>query len=425
MMRRAVLLIYNLLLPVVFLLGFPGWVVKMLKRGGYGTGLLERFSWYDREVEYEPAGVVYVHAVSVGEVMIALKLLNEWRLRYPEDIFVLAPTTTTGLLVAKEKAPEGVRVIYSPLDFKWVLRRVLRRFEPKQIVLIEAEAWPNMLNLANKKKIPVGLANARLSARSERRYKKFSGFVEPMFGMIDRACVQERADLNRWASVGIRKDRIEVTGSIKFDQSGAAVPRKREEFQRMIDAFGRGRKVVMAISTHPGEEKCIGEVVRELGDDVLYVPVPRHAERREEVSRDLRSLGYEVVLRSVFRSIGCPQKACLVVDSTGELRDWTAHADVVVVGKSFLGEGGQNPTEAIAAKVPVVAGPAMGNFEPLVTMLKSAGGICSVRSQEELKSALLRCLEYGVDVVKQVEAAGEVLHVHQGATARTVEILRV
>lgn len=425
MIRKLVLLVYNLLLPVVFLLGFPGWVVKMLKRGGYGTGLLERFSWYDRELEYEPAGVVYVHAVSVGEVLIALKLISEWQGRYPEDSFVLAPTTTTGLLVAKEKAPQGVRVIYSPLDFKWVLRRVFKRFEPKQIVLIEAEAWPNMLDLANQVKIPVGLANARLSARSEKRYKQFSGFVEPMFEMIDRACVQERSDLNRWASVGIRKDRIEVTGSIKFDQSGSAVPQKRAEFQAMLDAFGRGRKVVMAISTHAGEEAYIGEVVKELGDEVLYVAVPRHAERREEVSRDLRSLEYEVVLRSAFSSPSCPEQACLVVDSTGELRDWTAHADVVVVGKSFLGEGGQNPTEAIAAKVPVVVGPHMGNFEPLVSMLKSAGAVCPVTSSSELKSALEKCLHGGLDVVKQVEAAYDVLHVHQGATGRTVEILRV
>ncbi|GAA5494570.1 3-deoxy-D-manno-octulosonic acid transferase [Rubritalea halochordaticola] len=424
MIGAAVLLLYNLLLPLVFLLGFPGWLIKMLKRGGYGTGLLERFAWYDESVEYEPAGVVYVHAVSVGEVMIALKLIHQWQADYPQDRFVLAPTTTTGLLVAKEKAPVGVRVVYSPLDFRWVLQRVFKRFEPKQIVLIEAEAWPNMLGVAKRMGVPVGLANARLSSRSERRYKKFSGFVEPMFGMIDQACVQERADLNRWASVGIRRDRIEVTGSIKFDQLGAAGPQRRGEFQRMLDVFGEGRKVVMAISTHAGEEAYIGGVVQNLGEEVLYVAVPRHAERRQEVARSLKSLGYEVVLRSAFHGPRESDEACLIVDSTGELRDWTAHADVVVVGKSLLGEGGQNPTEAIAAGVPVVAGPSMGNFEPLVSMLRDAGGIAIVRDEGELLSALRRCLEGGVEVAKQCGAALEVLHVHQGAAARTVEILR-
>lgn len=421
-MRCLVLGIYNLLLPLVFVVGFPGWLVKMLKRGGFGTGLLERFGFFKEEREFESCGVVYVHAVSVGEVLIALKLIREWLMRYPGDRFVLAPTTSTGHAVARASAPDGVRVIYSPLDFGFVLRSVFKRFEPKQIVLIEAEVWPNMLAVAEGMGIAVGLANARLSARSERRFLKVSGLVRPMFGMIGRACVQEKGDRERWAAVGIDLEAIEVTGSIKFDQGGASLPTRRDEFQWMIDGVGAGKRVVMAVSTHAGEEKFLGEAVKELGDGVVYVVVPRHAERRAEVAKDLRGVGFRPVLRSDFRS-GAGD--CLVVDSTGELRDWTAHADVVLIGKSFLGEGGQNPTEAIAARVPVVTGANMGNFEPLVSMLVKAGGLVKVASVEELVSALRDALDGGEKVDQQVDAALEVLAVHQGATGRTVEVLRI
>src|SRR5690606_5411998 len=135
-------------------------------------------------------------------------------------------------------------------------------------------------------------------------------------------------------------------GSLKFDPGAAQRPARRDEFAAMIEAFGAGRPVVLAASTHAGEDAWIGSAVREASSEALYVTVPRHAERREEVRSELEAAGFEVVLRSSFRRPVEPARACLVVDSTGELRDWTAHADAVVIGKSILGFGGQNPAEA-------------------------------------------------------------------------------
>ena len=167
-MRYLVLrALYRLFLPVFFVLSLPLWVVKMFTRRGWGSEWMQRFSWYGQEpVEYEPCGGVYIHAVSVGEVLIALKLINQWKKNDHQTPFVLATTTPTGFAVAEQKAPDGVRVIYSPLDFAWMIKRVLKRFEPKKIVLIEAEVWPELMKQTQRMGIEVSLVNARLSPLS-------------------------------------------------------------------------------------------------------------------------------------------------------------------------------------------------------------------------------------------------------------------
>jgi len=425
MSRPLVLFLYNILLPVFFIVAFPAWLLKMWKRGGYGTGLSERFARFNTPASDEPKNGVYVHAVSVGEVLIALKLIEAWLVTHPEENFVLAATTSTGHAVAREKSPERVRVIYSPLDFGFIVRAVFRRFCPQQIVLIEAEAWPNLLNIARRHKIHVSMVNARLSKRSEARFQNFAALVTPLFSMIDRVCVQNEGDAKRFENLGIGSEKIVVTGSIKFDPSGGALPQKRDSFQTMLDDFGTARPVVLSASTHAGEEVLIGEACRASETDLLYVVVPRHAERRAEVSTDLKAAGFEVILRSDYHPPKTPKKACLVIDTTGELRDWTAHADLVVIGKSWLGEGGQNPAEAIAAGIPVICGPNMGNFEPLVSRLKEAGGIKMLPSACELGSVIHELMNEPVKVSEMSERAKIVLANHENAVEKTIELLHL
>ena len=212
MSRSLVLIIYNLVLPVFFIVAFPAWLLKMWQRGGYGTGLWQRFGKFKLEASEEPQDVVYIHAVSVGEVLIALKLIKQWLEVEPALKVVLAATTSTGHEVAQQKAPDGVRVIYSPLDFAWIVRAVMRRFRPRQIVLIEAEVWPNLVNTARRMEIPVAMVNARLSKRSERRFKKYAALVEPLFAMVDLVCVQYEDDAGRFAELGIRPKQYSCHG---------------------------------------------------------------------------------------------------------------------------------------------------------------------------------------------------------------------
>lgn len=429
MPRSLVLFFYNILLPVFFVVAFPAWLLKMWKRGGCGTGLLERFAKFRVAASEEPKGVVYVHAVSVGEVLIAMKLIGTWLEKHPEEKFVLAATTSTGHAVAREKAPRSVRVIYSPLDFGWIVRAVFRRFRPQQVVLIEAEAWPNLLYVAHRQGIPVSMVNARLSRRSEARFRKFAALVHPLFKMIDLVCVQDDGDARRFESLGIGAEKIHTTGSIKFDPSGGPLPRRRDGFQAMLDDFagprpGR-RPVVLAASTHAGEEKLLGQALLAADGEPrpLWVVVPRHAERRAAVAADLQAVGFEVVLRSDYHPPRDPASACLVIDSTGELRDWTAHADLVLIGKSWLGEGGQNPAEAITAGVPVFCGPNMGNFEPLVSMLKEAGGIRVLASADGLGRSVNELLQDPTMAAEMSQQAKIVLAHHNNAVEKTIKLL--
>ncbi|WP_018970092.1 3-deoxy-D-manno-octulosonic acid transferase [Rubritalea marina] len=424
--QRLLHLGYNLLLPVVLLLGVGPWLLKMSKRGGLSMRLLERVAIYDDEAEFALGGVVYVHAVSVGEVMVALKLIRAWQGIYPNERFLLVPTTSTGYDVALRMAPANVSVVYSPVDLPCVIRRVLKRFEPKQIVLMESELWPNLLVEARRAGVPVSVANARLSERSESRYTKFAWASAGYFALFNRFAVQESRDVARWRGIGVPAEAIEVTGSVKFDQQGAdAVEAINEAFQEMLSGLSSGKRVVMALSTHAGEEALIGEACIDL-EEVFYVVVPRHAERRAEVKLELEQLGYEVVLRSELEQVGGSRPACLVIDSTGEMRDWVALADLAIVGKSFIGKGGQNPCEAIAASVPVIVGPAMNNFEPLVSMLHERSAIFLAQaSVASLRSTVSVALQDRAQSEAMVSRAQAVLSAHDGATLRTVEALRI
>jgi 3-deoxy-D-manno-octulosonic-acid transferase len=406
----AALLIYRLLLPLLFLAAFPGWIVKMLRRGGFGTRLGERAAIYRTETEFEPHGAVHIHAVSVGEALLALKLIREWLLQEPGRRFVLATGTATGHAVATSAVIPSVRVTYAPLDFRFMVRRYLKRFEPAQIVLIEGEAWPHLLLACRRRGIPVSLVNARMSPRS-------------LFAMLDAVAIQEAEDAEIWRDLGVPPERIHHTGSLKFDPGGGgARPVRRPEFQEMLDAFGKNRRVVLAASTHAGEAAWIAAAIRAAAPDALPVIVPRHAERRAEVRTELERAGFEAVLRSSFQPPDDGRDHVLVIDSTGELRDWTAHADVVIIGKSFLASGGQNPGEAIIAEKPVIFGPHMENFQPLADRLVAANGCIRTLDETELRKAIVTALDPQA-AAAMIRSATRILERHEGATQRTIALL--
>lgn len=422
----TVLTIYRLVLPLLFVAAFPGWIVRMLRRGGLGTPLGERIGLYAGDVEHEPCGAVHVHAVSVGEVLLALKLIRAWLDREPGCRFVLATGTATGHAVATAAAIDAVRVVYAPLDFRWMVRCYLGRFEPSRLVLIEGEAWPHLLLGCRRRGIPVRLVNARMSPRSARRYRRFASLLRPLFGILDAVAVQEDEDRGIWLDLGVAADRIYRTGSLKYDPQDGVRPTRRDAFQTMLDACGRGRPVVLAASTHDGEEAWIAEAVRGACAEALPVLVPRHAERRAEVAESLEKAGFVPLLRSMFRlpSDASLPRCALVVDSTGELRDWTAHADAVVIGKSFFAIGGQNPMEAVLAGKPLVFGPHMENFEPLASRLVAAGAARRVADQEALAQALREVLKPECAALMR-EAAAAVTAAHQGSTQRILDLLGV
>jgi 3-deoxy-D-manno-octulosonic-acid transferase len=416
------LAIYRLLLPLLFIAAFPGWLVKMLRRGGFGTRLGERAAIYTTSLEYEPCGVVHFHAVSVGEAMLALKLIREWLALEPGRGFVLATGTATGHAVATAAAIPGLRVTYSPLDFPSMVRRYLNRFEPSQIVLIEAEVWPHLLLTCERRNIPVRLVNARMSPRSARRFQRFAAWLRPIYRLLDAVAIQEAEDATIWESLGVAREKLHHSGSLKFDPASGARPNRRPEFQEMLDSFGANRPVILAASTHAGEDAFIAAAIREANPEALAVLVPRHAERRSEVTADLERAGFLVKLRSTDLAATGDRRHVFLIDSTGELGDWTAHADVVIIGKSFRSTGGQNPCEAILAEKPLIFGPHMENFQPLANRLIANGGGISAGNSNELSQAILSALEPAKAQALARNAAA-VLASHDGATQRILALL--
>ena len=414
--------LYRLLLPLLFIAAFPGWLVKMLRRGGFGTRLGERAAIYSTPLEFEPCGAVHFHAVSVGESMLALKLIREWLLREPGRRFVLATGTATGHAVATAAHISGLRVTYAPLDFPSIVRRYLNRFEPSQIVLIEAEVWPHFLQTCERRCIPVRLVNARMSPRSARRFQRFAAWLRPLYRLLDAVAIQEAEDATIWETLGVAQEKIHHTGSLKFDPASGARPQHRPEFQAILNSFGSHRPVILAASTHAGEEAFIAGAIRTANPEALAVIAPRHAERRAEVILDLENAGFLVKLRSSELAATGDRRTVLVIDSTGELGDWTAHADAVIIGKSFLATGGQNPCEAILAEKPVIFGPHMENFQPLASRLIASDGSISASGPDELARALSAALD-PQKAHTMTRNASALLARHEGATQRILALL--
>ena len=419
---RLSLWIYNLLFPVVFLALLPGLLLRMMRRGNFQIKFGQRFGIYsavDRR-RFAEGEWIWVHAISVGETLLALKLAREIHALSPEARIALSVTTSTGFAVAQAQAADWIEVIYNPLDAPWITRRALAVVKPKRLIFIEA-IWPNLLSCTKRRGIPVAFV-PRLSPRSEARFRRFRALTGPLFRLLDVLAVAEPEDIARWRSLGVREGRIEVTGNPKFDGSAGDAERTAS-FRAFLRQFGvpDHARILLGGSTFPGEERILGEVFRDLRAEfpdlfLFLILVPRHAERIEAVLADLKPLGMRIARRTA------PPEAAgdvLVVDTTGELRDWYTLATVVFMGKSLTSTGGQNPIEPVLAGVPVVFGPHMENFAGIVSRLLAAKAAIEVRDAAELREQFAILLRNGALRTALSERALKIASIHQGSTFRT------
>jgi 3-deoxy-D-manno-octulosonic-acid transferase len=310
--------------------------------------------------------------------------------------------------------------MYSPLDFWPIMHRAYEAIRPRKILLVEAEIWPNMVAEAQAREIPVALVNARLSPRSEKRFRTFRNFVAPTFRLLDLVCVQNADDVEKWKGLGVDEAKIKSLGSIKYDPEETRIDPKLAP--AVLAGFGlENRTVILGGSTHSGEEKILGEVFRALRRDfvdLLLVIAPRHTERTSAVLGEMKEMGFQVALRSQPAAVD-PFLNCLLIDTTGELPHWYATATLVFVGKSLLARGGQNPAEAILAGKPVLFGPHMENFGALANSLIAQSGAVQIDSATDLRRAMAHLLANPEEREKMVINAREILETHRGATART------
>ena len=420
--------VYNLLWPLGLLLFLPGYIVKMIRRGGYRQKFGQRLGRYDVGLRsrLRKRRSTWLHAVSVGEVAVALRLAARLRTLEPDQPCVLTTTTTTGFAFANKNAPDWIEVMYTPLDFWPIMRRALSVICPSKVVLVEAEVWPNLVAEAHARQIPIALVNARLSPRSERRFRQFHFVVAPIFARLDLVCVQDADDIERWAALGVDRARIRHVGSIKYDPENVDVdPSVAEGFLAALK-IDRNRLIILGGSTHPGEEEILGKIfcnLRQEFPELFLIIAPRHAERAREVRTKLEQLGLAVALRSEISLAQGPLHDGVVLDSTGELRDWYTAATIVFMGKSLTARGGQNPVEPILAGKPILFGPHMENFSTLARALVMSEGAIEVSDAESLEARMIALLRESGARTRLVANAQRVLATHGGATTRTAKLV--
>lgn len=424
---------YNILFTVFFWMSAPFYLLKMVRRGNWRAGFFQRFGIFSKALRSrlgESDSVVWIHAVSVGEVNQCVPLQRELEKMMPDQTWVVSTTTSTGMVELEKKLPGDVLKLYYPADFAGAVRRSLKCIHPRMIVLIEAEVWPNMMWAATDSRIPVALVNARLSDRSFERYLKTSFLFAPLFESLAVIGAQSIGDVERWRQLGCQADRISMTGNIKFD-SVQLEPSGRVDVRALLDELGvsRAAKIIVGGSTHDGEEAMLARVFKRLraeGLEVILIVVPRHMERGVAVQADVENQDLRAVRRSMFRLNRVDldhQVDCLIVDTTGELIDFYAAADVVFVGKSLAKGGGQNPIEPAALGKPVVFGEKMSNFRDIVRILLGSKASIVVVDERSLEDTMLELMRFPGKIEQLGKAATDCVMANRGSLGKTAQLL--
>jgi 3-deoxy-D-manno-octulosonic-acid transferase len=436
------LLFYRLLFPIAFFFALPFYVLRLVRRErgrsshakppGYGLGIGQRFGRYDSQTRARLAqrpAPVWICSISVGETLIALKIARAIRARDPLARVVLSVTTSTGyeLLLLEAASLTWLIPLYNPIDFAFAARAAISAIQPRVLVLAEGGIWPNLLSAARAAGIRIVLAAARLSPRSERRWRRFRGIARAVWSFFDTVCVPEAEDVARFEGIGVARERIRHTGSVKFDNAAKDTPPRESDFRALVKPLGFAGPILVGGSTWAPEEKALADTLKKLRAEfrsLRLILVPRHVERAAAIADELTRAGLRVALRSKLQSNA--EADVLLVDTTGELRDWYALATVVFVGKSLPGIseiGGQNAGEPAALGLPVVFGPHMENFAPLVAHLLKDNAAVQIADASKLPGAvraLLADAEKRTAIGARARAA---LAIHQGAVARTAECI--
>ncbi len=412
------LFIYNLLFPFGFLLFLPGLLWKLWRRPGWKKTFGERFGSFSSERVAKLRSlknVIWIHSVSVGETVVALGLLKEWQKLYPDHDFVLSTTTTTGQALAREKAPANVEVIFCPIDMIQFVSRTVKLLHPKMLVILETEIWPNMIWAVKQCGGKVVVVNGRMSDHSMKGYRRFRIFFEPILRMLDLIMVQTQADAERYEAV-CPCAVIEVAGNMKFDQD---VPPGLEAVP-LEPYFGPGKHMILlAASTHPGEEELIAAAWQKF-PAVKLVIIPRHAERGGEVSDILKKLNISFSRRSTSDIPPRPVD-CLLADTTGEMLKFMKAADIVIMGKSLAGQNeGHNLIEPALLGKPIITGAVLKNFRYVLDILKNANALALVHNDADLENVIAGLLNNPERSRELGERAHAALAEHKGATRRII-----
>ncbi len=407
---------YSLLLRLALPLALLRLYWRSLKSPAYRQRVAERLA--TDSPGPEPADV-WVHAVSLGETQAAQPLIRHLLRREPAERVLVTTTTPTGAARVRELFGNEVQHRYTPYDLPDVVGRFLDRVKPRLVVVMETEIWPNTLEACARRRIPVLLANARLSERSARGYRRAGALTGQSLRRFDLIAAQTEADARRFLDLGADRDRVQVTGSIKFDQRlPASLQDQAEVMRRRLGV----RPVWVAASTHEGEDEPVLVAHRRILESVpnaLLVLVPRHPERFDRVASLVTREKFALVRRS-SREPCTGETAVLLGDSMGELQVFLAAADAAFIGGSLVPTGGHNLLEAAAVGVPVATGPHVFNFATITELLIEAGGAVQIGNAAELAELMARWLTDATERARVGENGRRVVEQNRGALERLI-----
>ena len=425
-----ILFFYNVALLAALMASAPWWLLRVWRTEKYREGLRERLGWVPerlRRVVQDGKPVIWLHAVSVGEVLAVSRLLEEIGAAMPGHRLLISTTTRTGQALARERFGTE-RVFYCPLDLPWSVRGYLNALRPALLVLAETEFWPNLLNGCFRREIPVAVVNARISDRSWPRYKMLRWLWKPILGQLTRVLAQSELDAERLRTLGCRAERVTVSGNLKFD---VRVP-KEAEATRVLRSLGAGMRFVVAGSTLDGEERVLLEAWAKLLESyprLVMVLAPRHPERFGAIAELLAGSEIAWVRRSEWKGKGeggirtLQPGEVVLLDTIGELASVYSLAAVAFVGGSIAEAGGHNPLEPAQFGVPIVMGPHYVNFRAITEDLRAHDAV-RIAGRSELAGALGELLTHEDEARAMGQRGRRVFEEQAGATGRSVEAIQ-
>ncbi len=417
-------LLYDACYMLAVILGLPYLLFKLATSNRFRAGFSQRLGFGAHRSGHRHC--LWLHGVSVGEVLAATRFLEAFEAEFPEWDVVISSTTKTGVSVARDRFPNHM-VVYYPLDFSFAVRSAIRRIRPNVLVLMELEIWPNLLLSMDRIGIPVVLLNGRISERSYRGYRIWQRLLSEPLGRIDLYCVQDRTYAARLRALGVPAERLFITGTMKFDtivtEQGETT---RHDVARTL-GIASASAVLVGGSTHPPEEMVLYDAylgLRELVPGLRLVLAPRQPGRAREVEEAIRARGGICARRTELPSVAESDGAVILIDTIGELGKIYSVADVVFVGGSLIPHGGQNMMEPAGLGKAVVFGPSVENFKESVDLLLREGAAVRVRDGEGLAQALRDLLTNRERAREIGRRARHVVERNQGASRRNLAILR-
>lgn len=397
---------------------------RSLKQPEYRRRLNERYAFYLEQSQPKPQGIL-IHAASVGEVMAVIPLVKRIQANYPNLAITFTTVTPTGSERVKKAFGDSISHFYLPYDLPCTLKRFLNFIQPKAVIVVESELWPNFIHQLKQRDIPLIVANARLSARSAKRYAKLGNITQHLFSSIRLVLAQDRFTTERYASLGFSAECLINVGNLKYDLEISG--QQKELVQKMALVLKiTHRPVWIAGSTHEGEEKIILDAHQQLlakYPDLLLILVPRHPERFGVVENLLQKMEIPYAKRSDNQAISADTPV-LLGDTMGEMMILYGLAQIAFVGGSLVKHGGHNPLEPIAFELPVISGHHTFNFPEVFSKLREVNGVIEVDSHSQALTDAVDYLLKNRELGAQISQAGfAVLRENQGALQRHLSLL--